>query len=329
MSVQSQSQSSRRFADPWPTFTAAVAGLMLLLLMGSPLLSRLVTRTSLTVDPEDTETLPPLEIAPAAVGALRIDAEARIPDNRWLTFEIQVLDNQDAVVASAIKQAWRESGTWSEEGESGTWEESDLTSGLDLRSAQAEPLTIAIHVLEYTTPSGQEVDEPVPVQVTVRNGVVDTRYLWAGLIGTGILAICSLFSVAASGTKVIDQTIYDSDVGDRIVLGGADRLLRVHVSIEADETSPRSLTANLYIKDSAGDQIYTHAFPVRLSYKRENGKIESASGNLTRFFLLEPRRSYGFYVEVVPDGPVDKTQLTVYESATTLGRVDILHLKTD
>lgn len=329
MSVQLQSQPSRRFVDPWPTVTGGIAAVMLLALLSSAFMGKLVTSTTLNVEPEDTEELPPVQVQKTAIGALRIDAEARIPQNRWVTFEIQVLDSQDKVLASAIKQAWHEAGTWSEEGETGTWEESDLNSGVDIRPQQAEPLTLAINVLEYTDTAGQEINEPVPIRVMVRNGVVDNRYLWAGFIGTTLLALFSRLAVPSTGTRVIDKTMPDSDIGDRMVMGGSDRLLRVTLDIESDETSPSSLQANVYIKDSQGEQIYANSHRVGLNYKREDGKIEGANGSLTLFFLLEPRRSYGIYVEVSPDGPVDKTQLVVLEGAKTLGRADIIHIKTD
>lgn len=320
--------SSRRFADPWPYVTGAIAGAMLLVLLSSVFWGKLVTRTTLNVEPEDTEALPPVQVTPSAVGALRIDAEANIPQNRWLTFEIQVLDSQGNLLASAIKQAWHESGTWSEEGETGVWQESDLLSGLDLQSTQPEPLTVAIHVLEYTDSAGQDVAQPVPVRVTVRNGVVDSRYFWVGLIGTSVLALGSLLAVPVTGTKIIDKTMPDSDIAERLVLGGPNKLLRVTVKIAADETSPASLQIHLSVKDSQGEQIYTQRHPVKLTFKREDGKVAGATGALTLFFLLEPRRSYGFYIEVSPDGPVDKTQLIVREGAKTLGHINLIHLKT-
>lgn len=296
------------------------------MLMASPFLGQLVMQKTLTVAPEETVTLPPVEVKKAAIGALRIDVQANLSNNRWLTFEIQILDSQGNLLASAIKQAWRESGTWQEEGESGTWQEADSRGGLDVRPGQSEPLTIAIQVLEYTSPSGQEVDEGVPFTVTVRTGVVDTRYLWTGFLGTSVLAVFSLLAVQVAGKKVIDKAMSDSEVGDRLVLGGRDQLLRLTVKIESDETSPPTLDVNLSIKNSQGDQVYHRAHPVKLSYKKENNKIESATGNLTLFFGLESRKSYGFFVEVTPDGPVDKTRLIVREGAKTLGGAEIIHI---
>nr|WP_290227362.1 hypothetical protein [Trichocoleus desertorum] len=328
MSVQVQTQRMGRFIDPWPYLTLATAVVMLLGLINAGFVGKTLLATSLNVDPEEAAELQPIQVEKTPIGALRIETEAIVPDNHWVTYEIQLRDRQGNLLASGIKQAWNESGTWSEEGESGTWQESDLSGGLDVRPNQSEPITIAIQVLDYTSTSGQEIDQPVPITVTVQNGVVDGRYLWAGLIGTASLALLSLIAVPLTGAQVIEKTIPDSDVGDRGVMGGSDRLVRVTVDITSDETSPEALQVELFVKDQNGEQIYTNSFPVNLSLSKENGKVDEGTGTLTLFFLLEPRSSYGFYAEVVPDGPIDKTTLAVRDGAKTLGLPEVIHLKT-
>lgn len=328
MPVQLQTQRSSRFLDPWSYLALCSAGVMLLAVIGSGFLGKTLVATNLEVDPEAAEELQPIQVQKTLIGALRIEAEAAVPANRWVTYEIQLRDRQGNLLASAIKQAWNESGTWYEDGESGTWEESDLIGGLDVRPNQPETMTVAIQVLDYTSTSGQEIDQPVSFSVTVQNGVVDSRYLWAGLVGTASLTLLSLFAIPMTGAKVISKTIRDSDVGDRALMGGSDRLVRVTVHILSDETSPKSLQVHLFVKDRSGEQIYSNSFPVKLSLSKEKGKVDAGTGKLTVFFLLEPRSSYGFYAEVVPDGPVDETKLIVRDGAKTLIPVQVHHLKT-
>ncbi|CDN14057.1 hypothetical protein RintRC_4826 [Richelia intracellularis] len=38
---------------------------------------------------------------------MRVDVEARISNNQWVTYEIQLLDKQGKLIASGVKQAWR------------------------------------------------------------------------------------------------------------------------------------------------------------------------------------------------------------------------------
>jgi hypothetical protein len=67
-----------------------------------------------------------------------------------------------------------------------------LQGGLDVQAKKKEPITVAIVVLEYGNTSGQQLEQPVGFKVTMENGVVDTRYLWPGLIGSGILGIIAI-----------------------------------------------------------------------------------------------------------------------------------------
>lgn len=328
MQVNVQSRTTNRFIDLWCYTAVAIAGAVLIALVASVFLGRSLTSTTVQVDEGEPETMAPLQVKQAAVGALRVDVKAIIPQNRWVTYEIQLRDQQDRVLASAIKDAWAESDTWYEDGESGTWEEEDLLAGLDVKATRAEPLTITLDVLEYTDTAGQEIDETVNFDVRVRDGVVDDRYLWAGFIGTASLAALALISVSSTGNRVIFKRMRDSDVGDRALLGGANRLVRVTVKIKSDETSPDQLTVKLFVKDDNGEQIYARDCLVNLRFIRDKQKrITGATGTLCQFFILEPRGSYGFYAEVVPDTSVDETRLIVQENAKTLGAVAVTHLQ--
>ncbi|NJP10796.1 MAG: hypothetical protein HC866_16070 [Leptolyngbyaceae cyanobacterium RU_5_1] len=325
--MQAKVQTTRRFIDPFPYLSLLITGgVFFALILGSAWGKTLVSR-QLLVKPDTTEQLQPIELKQEPIGALRIDVRAILPSNQWATYEIQLKDQQGKVIASGIKQAWVESGTWSEEGESGTWAEDDLEGGLDVRTTQSEPVTIALAVLEYSDTAGKEIELPVPFQITVQNGVVDTRYLWPGWFGTLILSLLSLFVVPHTGRVVIKKFMNDSDVGDRATLGGSDRLLRVIVKVKADELAPRVLDVRLVVNDGNGEQIYAHTYPVRLSYSKGDGRTTGANGTLQTFLVLEPKTSYGFHVEVTPDASVDRTTLVVRERARTLRPVQVTYLK--
>lgn len=318
--------TTSRFTDPWTYLCFLMFGVTILALLMAPFWSRKLVSKYISVDPDIPTTLDPIQLQPQPIGALRVDVEARIPNNRWITYEIQLRDQQGQLLASAIKQGWNESGTWYEDGESGTWQEDDLMGGLDVRASKTEPVTLAVDILEYTTTSGQEVSEPVSFNIQVYNGAVDHRYLWAGVFGLLALSLLAWFAIPTAGRKVIAKTIPDSDVGDRAVLGGPNRLVRVTVAIKSDETSPRSLNVDFAINNENGEQIFTRTYPVKLSLTKNDGRVTSASGELHLFLMLEPQGSYGFYAEVHPDGPVDRTTLTVRDGARTLLPVTVTHL---
>jgi hypothetical protein len=328
MSSSSKTQFTVRFLDPFTYLTLLSTGAIFACLVISPIFMRSLVSKTIQVDPDVPEQLPPIQLKKEAIGALRIDVSAAIPNNHWVTYEIQLKDQQGQVIASGIKQAWRESGTWAEEGESGSWEEEDLLGGLDVRTTQAEPVTIALNILEYSDISGKEIDQPVPFAISVVNGAVDTRYLWTGIIGSAFLAFLAIWVTPFSGKIIIDKLICDSDISGRGILGGTNNLVRVSVDIKSDEDSPRSLYVQMVINDGNGERLYSHRHLVHLSFsKSKEGKVTSAKGRLRTFFILEPRDSYGFHVEVTPDATVDRTTLIVREHCRTLFPVETTSIK--
>ncbi|PZV14480.1 MAG: hypothetical protein DCF22_08815 [Leptolyngbya sp.] len=328
MSSAPKTQLTARFLDPFTYLTLlSVVGVFACLVF-SPIFMRSLVSKTIQVDPDIPEQLAPIQLKKEPIGALRIDVSAAIPDNHWVTYEIQLKDQQGQVIASGIKQAWRESGSWSEEGESGIWTEDDLVGGLDVRSTKSEPITIVLDVLEYSDISGKEIDQPVPFEISVVNGAVDTRYLWTGILGTAFLAFLALVVTPFSGKVVIDKLIGDSDISGRAILGGSNNLIRVSVNITADENSPRVLNVLVVINDGNGEQLYSDSHRIYLSFKKsESGKVTAAKGKLSTFFILESRSSYGFHVEVTPDSTIDRTALIVREHCKTLIPVSVTSLK--
>ncbi|MEB3338161.1 MAG: hypothetical protein VKJ46_11905 [Leptolyngbyaceae bacterium] len=321
--------TTTRFITYWPYVSILTVLMLVLSLVHAILLGMGKPLTSMTLQVVEGEptALPVMPLKPEVMGALRIDAVAQIPENRWVTYEIQLRDAQGQLLATGIKQAWKEAGTWAEDGESGSWEEADLWAGLDVRPIQEETVTIGVEVLEYSNTAGQEINEPVPIRLTVRSGVVDHRYLLVGLGGTLILSIIAVMGVSASGTLALSKTIGDSDLIARSVVGGANSLVKMKVNIKSDETTPRSLDLHLSLKNSAGEVIYTHTYPVQLSFQREKGRVKGATGYVQDFFLLEPRTSYGFYVEVYPDQSVDSTSLYLRDGVSTLRPVSAVQIQ--
>ena len=321
MVVQIQPSTTKRFVEPSFKLSLIALALVILAAIVSGFFYQPILDRNLRVSPQERVELPPITLQRSLIGALRIDVKATLPTNRWVVYEIQLYDEQGKRLASAIKEAWRESGVWREGGESGTWEEEDLLGGLDVQLGKKEKdkITIAVSVLEYGETRGQVINnQPVSFRVNVKNGVIDTRYLWVGFFGAIAMMILTLLSVGTAGKVRIKETINDSDVGGREILGGKDNLVRLTVKILSDETSPSSLSVNLWIKDGMGEQIYSEQTQVKLNFRREDGDIEDARGKLEQYFIFTRRGSYGFYVEVTPDEPVDKTTLIVKENAKTL-----------
>ncbi|MEL7242172.1 MAG: hypothetical protein AAGM40_07470 [Cyanobacteria bacterium J06573_2] len=348
MSATINVKKTNRFIDPALYIAFGATGFVFLAIIASAFFGKVLFSKNIRVAEEEVVKIEALKLEPQLVGALRIDAKASIPNNHGVVYEIQLLDKQGKLIASATKDAWRESGIWYEDGESGTWNEDDLNAGLDVRAKKNEEVTVAISVLEYENLSGgrarslttfsaddiigNQANKPKPkansvnFDVEITNGVVDGRHLWPGLFGTLALSVMTFIAAPRSGKNVISKTINDSDPSERATLGGANKLVRVKINVTSDETSPRAMQARLVVNDSYGEQLYSENIPLDLKFHREDGKLEKVTGFAQKFFVLETQDSYGFHVEVTPDAPVDRTTLTVLDGNRTRTAVEAVHI---
>ena len=160
----------------------------------------------------------------------------------------------------------------------------------------------------------------------IKNRAIDSRYLWAGFFGTICLSVLSFVAVKGSGNTAINKWIADSDVGERGIVGGNDNLVKVTVNVKADKTCPKKLNVNFWLYDGYGEEIYSSIWPIDVRYIRDDGKIDSAKGTVQKYFILEKRGSYRFYVEVTPDRSVDRTEIIIKENASSNWGVDLVKI---
>ncbi|MEA5572955.1 hypothetical protein [Calothrix sp. UHCC 0171] len=321
-----KSQKTGKFIDWWAHVALGAFLLSFLTIIVSPFFQRTLLYKTITASDDEVVKLAPVQLSANSLGAMSVDAEAQIGVNEWATFEIQLLDESGKIVAAGIKEGWRETGTWYEDGESGTWDESDTLGGMDVKAKKDEKLTVAIALLEYGTIQGQEIDKPVPFRVTVKSGVMDAGNLWFGAIGSFFLAIITMTVAKKSGKKVINEKIMDSDPTGRATVGGENKLVQVKVEIEADETTPPQLEVCLFVNNAYGEQIFADSAMVNVSVTKDDGKFKNATANLNKYFVFPQAASYGFHVEVHPDEPIDQTKLIVKEGARTLFPVDVVEI---
>lgn len=312
MPARVETRKTLRFIDPWLYLAIAAAVAIGLAALFSAVLSETLVDRQVNVAITETTRLEPIALQPQGWGAVRVEVRARLPRNRWVAFEIQVRDGEDRLLGSAVKQAWRESGTWREGSESGTWSESDLRGGLDLRLDRPRTLTLAIAVLDAGRTIGDWGDGPVTFSVRVARGVADGRYWLAGFVGCSLLAVFAVLGRQFRGTPVIARTIADSEVGSRTIVGGDNRLLRVRAKASLDETRPRKTTLCLRVRNAWGELVYANRCHV------EAGRSDESIRKQVHWLLvLRERGSYRFFIEVIPDAPVDWVELRVLEDART------------
>ncbi|MGD1903818.1 MAG: hypothetical protein ACFB9N_16445 [Geitlerinemataceae cyanobacterium] len=317
--------TTRKFTEPaiairWLTFWLMSAALVASWFLGREQISQTVY-----VEPnaEGLAEVGELQLKPNAIGATRIRAEARVPSNHSVTYELRLVDSQGEVVASAMKEAWAQSGTWQEDGESGTWSEDDLGAGLDVRATETESLTLGVSVLDYTTTDGIAVATPVPIEVRASTGVIyRTPLFWGWIVTTILTVIAGEISHAGIGKRAIFRTIPDSDVSARGTLGGPSSLVYMRVTIDSDENTPLSFQPQLWIRNADGEDIYTQTYTLKSS-----GSGDERKTVLDGYFRLLEKGSYGFYLEVLPDASVDRTTLAVFDRARSSGSVEVTDIE--
>ena len=314
-----------RFINLWAYLGLGSGFFVLVALIISPFFSQTLFNEAKRVKVEDSVVLTEFTLTPRPVGALRVNANAILPNNHWVVYEITLVDEQGNILVSAVKEAWRESGVWREGGESGTWSERDLKASLDIKGQEKRKVKLLLTVLGFGT-GNTELTDVVSFEVEVKNGAIDIRHLWPGLIGSSVLGILGVIAIPSSGKRVITKTVLDSDPTDRGKVGGKDKLVRVNVDVKADETAPPFLTVQLMINDAYGEQIYRTSERTTMNSTSKDGEKTGAKGYFQSFFTIETEDSYGFHVEVIPDASVDQTTLKVQNGTRTRQAVLVTHL---
>ncbi|MEO1133202.1 MAG: hypothetical protein AAFX40_10910 [Cyanobacteria bacterium J06639_1] len=321
MPAEPRRYTTAKFSEPAPIVAFGAVVAIVAALVISPFFSRTVLQERINLAPNATATLPPIEPRANRIGALRVDVRARVPRNTWVTFEVQIRDREGNPLAAALKQAWRRSSAGSDENTRGL---------LDLRREDLnQPVQIAIASLEQGSTGLNLSNSPalstsIPFDITVRDGVVDTRFLWSGFWVGLVLSGFAALTAVNSGQMALHKTIGESDVDGRARLGGSDKLVRAIVTVESDETTPPVLHAELAIKDGQGNLVYEAKIPLRLTMHRDDdGSLDRATGKCQIDLVLSREDSYGFSVEIVPDAPVDRTTLKVLQNVRTLRSVEV------
>ena len=318
MPVRVETRKTSRFIDPW--LCLAIAAALAILVAGIVSLASPDTLIDhqIEVPPSKTVRLEPISVRPAPWGAIRINVRARLRPNRWVAFEIQVLDEEDRLLGSAIKEAWRRSA--SSQG-------SNLRGGLDLRPDRPRSLTLAIAVLDAGPSVRGRRTGPVAFTVRATQGVADGRYLLAGFLGCSALAALAVLSRSFSGTPAIAKTIVDSEVCDRATVGGPGNLVRVIITTKLDETRPERVDVCLRVRNAWGELAYTQRRSVNVR-QYLNSNSESIQVNTEWLLILQERGSYSFFAAVTPDEPVYFATLQVLERARTTPMADVTTVTT-
>jgi hypothetical protein len=279
-----------------------------------------VLRESLLVSEEGVATKP-FQIGTRALGALSIEGSVTIPVDTWAAVKLAVVDAKGETIAEAVKEIWNETGVWHEEGQTGVWHESDTDLAWNVRPDSPEQVTIEVELLGMgTTNDLRELEgETVRVQLVVRDGVVDFRWLFIGLIGALLIWILVWYAAGHGGRPIIVERS-DGEITQRAHCAGG--LTAITVSGFLDETCSLPARLELKVRDAAGSERVNLAEALEVTKVTDDGDLEGYRFSF-KLYLLLPPGNYGFFVRVTPDPPIEWVKLLVRDNATTRSAVFI------
>ncbi len=133
----------------------------------------------------------PFKLNQGWFGAPRIALKVRQPINTSSLINVELLNDQDQVVLSFHKDTWRESGTWSEGGESGSWDEQDTDLNTEFRPGQDGTFRLRLSLEDYINSrsyAARQVTAPgsnLPVLVEIYTNTLDPGLL----VGTSVVLL--------------------------------------------------------------------------------------------------------------------------------------------
>jgi hypothetical protein len=308
------------FVDRAPRVAFAATLIAMVLLLVGAMQQHSVLHESLVVS-EEGATSKPFTIGARSLGALSIEGRVTLPINTWAAIKLAIVDAKGEIIAEAVKETWNESGVWHEEGQTGTWYEDDSKLAWDVRPDSPEEVTIDVELLGMgTTDDLQELDgQTVRFDLRVRDGFVDFRWLFIGFVGALMLFILAWYAAGHGGRPVVVERS-DGEITARADCLG--ELVAITVSGFLDETLSGFPRLELKVRSSSGAEIVDLSEPLQTSTVHDDGDLEGYRFSRVLYLLLPPG-SYGFFVRVSPDPPIEWVKLLVRDGATTRGGIDI------
>ncbi|MEB3291860.1 MAG: hypothetical protein VKJ24_01745 [Synechococcales bacterium] len=336
MGRQGDRQVTGRFISVAPYLCLCMSLVLLLVLMFSPSVGKTVFSRQVTVESEQPVTVGTLTLPPDRVGVLQVEAIALLPTNRWATYEIQLVNSREQLLLSAVKESWRETGSWQEEGQTGTWDEGDTTALLNFRPTQrSEPIQVVIEVLELSDHTGKKVTETLPFSVTIRRDPLNVLPLWLGWFLTVGLTGLAFWTVPRSGRvilRAVGSHLTDRPGGEIGVQEWgqvtAHQLVRLSIEVQAPPrySSPRVILMAKVLSPS-GQELWCEKSGIDLNLVKRSTIPHHRQGFAEYFLLFEQSDSYQFLAQVQTAGQIEQVKLCVRDRVQTRMNVNLNTVK--
>lgn len=245
----------------------------------------------------------PFPLDAGSFGSPFLDVRATIPPNSTVSYRLELLDPAGQVVLHWLRDGWRETGTWREEGESGSYDESDTAVPLLLRPAVSGAHRLRLQVEDLRGTNGQPLVEPVSFQARLMRRRVNAPLLVLTAASGLVTSLCAWMAVFGPSRR---RHLVPADGGRlqwRADLGPG--LVRLHLQARYQSSTGlfvvKKLSARFRVRDGFGRIRLERQLPIKLVDNTRS--FQSVRQGETRWLLrLSERCNVALQVEV-PENP--------------------------
>ncbi len=220
----------------------------------------------------------PFELRDGWLGSPRIAMEADIPSNSTVVLEVRLLDKAGRTVLELFKDGWRESGLWTDGGNSGSWQEQDTALLLQLRPQSSGRFQLEVTPEELLDASGLPLQAPVTLRGTVRNHSVAAGLLVFTAVVTQAIVLCLLGAVYGAARSRRLLRVEHGVAAARLPLGGpglVKLVVNAHWELpdgaKPETYPPTTALLCLSLNDAAGERRLDHQVTLPLVKQASDG----------------------------------------------------------
>ena len=284
--------------------------------LGILLLSALEPQRPLALQPHGPATWlsEPFPLDAGPLGSPVLQVQARLPRDTSITYSVELLDGNDRVLLALSREGWRETGVWSEEGESGTYDESDSDLALPLRPPRSGPHRLRLRQEELSGSDGRPRAATVPFSATLARHRVNAPLLWLTSAAALVATTCAWQAIYAPRRRRAVLQARDPHLALRTDLGPGLVRLSVRVRYWTALTRPTPVPLQLRLHDGLGRFALQESRQIPLaSLTIQESPV--LGGRLSVLVRLPERQSCHVRVEVPetvgPAGPARSTRLSL------------------
>jgi hypothetical protein len=273
---------------PWLTLAIlGMPGVLLLVLGLSGLGEQTLLSQTLVLQRQQPVTLSAVLLSPQTIGGYRVTCLAKVGAEQIAQYEVRLRDQRQQVIAAAMAEARQVMVYVPDNSDFEDWLDRDLHTAIDLRVQRRESITLEVVLIELMDSEGDTLPQPLNLTVQVQQGVVDTRYLWIGLVLSSGVAALTLYLAIRSSKTLINSDPFSAEFSRPLHMGGPRELIQVQVTVTTNTIEViQAAELLLQVMDARQTLIYQTKIPLSGLQKR------GYQYRVSRFWILTVPQRY-------------------------------------